>query len=322
MKRTLPALLALLLLLSGCTPPPSATPAATPSPSPTGAANAPITLTDSTGQTVALAAPPKTVVGLSSSMAEIWLLAGGVLAGTTDDAVNERGLDVGDAAIVGTIKKPSVEAILALEPDLVITSADIEGHVEAAALLTEGGIPCYAAKVEQFSDYLKVLEDFTALTDRKDLYEQNGIAVQGQIDGLRVRVPAGETPPSALYLRAYSSGVKVKARDNVACDILADVGVVNVADGNSALEELSMEAIVSADPDFIFVVTMGDEQAAIDELDRTLRSNPAWDGLSAVQAGHFYILPKELFHYKPNAKWGEAYEYLLHILWPETYPES
>lgn len=317
MKRTLPVLLALLLLLSGCAQ--SGGGAASPSPSP--AAEDSLVLTDSTGQTVTLPAPPETVVGLSSSMAEIWLLAGGTLAGTTDDAVNERGMDVGDAAVVGTIKKPSVEAILALEPDLVITSADIEGHVEAAALLSAGGIPCYAAKVEEFSDYLKVLADFTALTGRADLYAQNGTDVQARIDALRDKVPGGEAP-TVLYLRAYSSGVKVKARDNVACDILADVGAVNVADGNPALEELSMEAIVSADPDFIFVVTMGDEKAAIDELDRTLRSNPAWAGLSAVQAGHFHVLPKDLFHYKPNARWGEAYEYLLRILWPETYPAA
>ena len=66
-----------------------------------------------------------------------------------------------------------MEAILALEPELVIYSADIEGHLEAAAVLAQGGIPCYAAKVEAFDDYLKVLADFTALTGRGDLYEQN-----------------------------------------------------------------------------------------------------------------------------------------------------
>lgn len=314
MKKLLPPLLALLLLCSGCAQAPAA------SPSPTSAGQDALTLTDSTGQSLTLPAPPERVVGLSSSMAEIWLLAGGTLAGGTDDMVNERGMDAGDAAIVGTIKKPSVEAILALEPDLVIYSADIEGHLEAAALLAQSGIPCYAAKVEEFSDYLKVLGDFTGLTGRADLYEQNGRAVQDQIDALRAQVPSDGESPTVLYLRAYSSGVKVKARDNVACDILADVGAVNVADGDPTLEELSMEAIVAADPDFIFVVTMGDEDAAIAELDRTLRSNPAWDGLSAVQAGHFYVLPKDLFHYKPNARWGEAYGYLLQILWPDVYP--
>lgn len=315
MKKIFPAILALCLLFAGCggaAAPTASAPAA-------GAGAAPPALTDCAGRAVELQARPQRVVGLSSSMAEIWQLAGGVLAGVTDDMVNERGMEVGEAAIVGTIKKPSVEAILALEPELVIYSADIEGHLEAAAVLAQGGIPCYAAKVEAFDDYLKVLADFTALTGRGDLYEQNGRAVQEKIGALRAMAPTGGEAPTALYLRAYSSGVKVKASDNVACDILADVGAVNVAQGNSALEELSMEAIAAADPEFIFAVTMGDEAAAVEELDRTLRANPAWDGLTAVQNGNFYLLPKDLFHYKPNARWGEAYEYLLRILWPEVY---
>ena len=45
--------------------------------------------------------------------------------------------------------------------------------------------------------------------------------------------------------------------------------------------------------------------------------NPAWQSLSAVQNGRYVILPGELFHYKPNKRWGESYEYLADILYPE-----
>lgn len=312
MKKLLLLIMALCLFLAGCSQP-AKSPATDSSPA--------VTLTDCVGRQVLVTPEPKRVVGLSSSMAEIWLLAGGTLSGVTDDAKNEREMDVGDATVVGTIKKPSAEAILALEPDLVIYSADISAHLEIEKMLTQSGIPCYGAKVERFEDYLKVLSDLTELTGREDLYQQNGAAIQGEIAGLRARVPEGKAP-TVLYLRAYSSGVKVKARDNVACDILEDVGAVNVADGNPALEELNIEAIVKADPDFIFAVTMGDEEAAKEELERTLCANPAWEGLSAVKNGGFHLLPKELYHYKPNARWGEAYEYLLEILWPESYGQA
>ena len=40
-------------------------------------------------------------------------------------------------------------------------------------------------------------------------------------------------------------------------------------------------------------------------------------GVDAVKNGRFYILPKALYHYKPNAKWGEAYENLAEILYGE-----
>lgn len=126
--------------------------------------------------------------------------------------------------------------------------------------------------------------------------------------------------PTALFLRAFSTGVKVKARDHVVCDILADIGADNVAAGNPALEELSLEAIIAADPQFLFVVTMGsDEEKALAAFDALLASNPAWGTLTAVQEGRVYVLPRELFHYKPNARWAEAYKYLLAILYPDLY---
>ena len=311
MRRPAALVCLLLLLLSGCGEAP-------PVPQPEETA---LSITDCTGRTLSLPEAPHTVVGLSSSMAEIWLLAGGALAGVTDDAVHQRDMDVGDAIVVGTIKKPVAESILALSPDLVIYSVDIESHRSMAELLGQSGVACYGAKVESFQDYLKVLADFTALTGRTGLYGQNGTAVAERIGQLKAQIPDGRAP-TVLYLRAYSSGVDVQARDNVACDILADVGAVNVAGGNAALQKLSLEAIVDADPDFIFAVTMGDEAKAEEELDRALRENPAWDGLRAVQGGHFYLLPKELFHYKPNAKWGDAYAYLLEILWPEAFPPA
>lgn len=81
------------------------------------------------------------VAALSGSLAEIWLLAGGELAGVTDDAIDERGLEIGeDVQILGSLKDPGAEMVLAMQPDLVIYSPDIENQVSLAALLDERGI--------------------------------------------------------------------------------------------------------------------------------------------------------------------------------------
>lgn len=98
--------------------------------------------------------------------------------------------------------------------------------------------------------------------------------------------------------------------------MLADLGCINISDSDaSLLEELSLEAIVRADPDFVFITTIGDSAAGIAQYEAELASNPAWQGLSAVKNGNVYILPQELYHYKPNARWGEAYENLVEILY-------
>ena len=102
-------------------------------------------------------------------------------------------------------------------------------------------------------------------------------------------------------------------------EMLAHLGCVNVADSDTALlENLSLEGIMAADPDYIFAVLQGaDAQAAQASLDAALLSNPAWSGLRAVREGRFLTLDHKLYNLKPNARWGEAYEGLADILYPD-----
>ena len=60
-------------------------------------------------------------------------------------------------------------------------------------------------------------------------------------------------------------------------------------------------------------------KAAVDYMDNEFKTNPIWNNLSAIKEDKYFILPKELFHYKPNAKWGDAYEYLAKILYPSEF---
>ena len=77
-----------------------------------------------------------------------------------------------------------------------------------------------------------------------------------------------------------------------------------------------MEVIIKQNPDYIFVVYMGNDTAKIEEqLELALFSNGAWETLSAVKNGNVHIMEKELFNMKPNARWGEAYEKLANILY-------
>lgn len=264
------------------------------------------------------------VVSLYGSFAETWLLAGGTLAGTTNDAVKERGLHLGEnVAIVGTVKEPNFEEILALSPDFVILSADIAGHVKLHSALEYASIPHAYYRVDSFEEYLEMLEQFCAMTGRTDLYEENGLVVQEQIEAVLQSIEEKEGP-SVLLIRAFSTGAKAKGEDNLAGQMLRDLGADNIVTRQkSLLEDTSIEEIIAEDPDYIFVVIMGlNDQEALDYMAENLESNPAWAGLSAVRSGRYIVLPKELFHYKPNTRWGESYEYLANILYPEISGEA
>ena len=83
------------------------------------------------------------------------------------------------------------------------------------------------------------------------------------------------------------------------------------------MENLSLEGILAGDPDYIFAVLQGaDAAAAQKSLDAALLLNPAWSGLRAVQEGRFITLDHRLYNLKPNARWGDAYEGLADILYP------
>ena len=87
----------------------------------------------------------------------------------------------------------------------------------------------------------------------------------------------------------------------------------------SMLEDLSLEQIINDDPEFIFVSFMGSEDAAKEYLQDNFEKSPSFASLSAVKNSNYILLPKDLFHYKPNNRWDESYEYLAKILYPEVF---
>ncbi len=161
------------------------------------------------------------------------------------------------------------------------------------------------------------MEILTDITGNKELYQEN-VGEPESIIAEQVKRADGSNP-TILLLRAYSTGVKAKGSDTMTGQMLSQLGCINIADNDQGLlENLGMEAILEADPEYIFVTTMGSsEEAALAMVDELLTSNPAWQGLSAIQKNQYYVLEQELFHNKPNNRWGESYQKLADILYGE-----
>ena len=276
------------------------------------------TFLDDLGRRVALTSEDK-VASCHASFADCWLLAGGELVGVTSDAVEEHGLDTGDAEIIGTAKTVNTEALLSSGATAVLLSADLTAHLELEDALESLGLECIYFKVDTFDDYARVMERLCSVTGREDLYQKNVAEVEEKISHTLSRIPEGDKR-TVLLLRVYSSGIKAKSQDNIAGLILKEYGMENIADSHpSLLEDMSMEHIVATDPDLIFVLTMGNEETALRYLEAEIESNDAFGGLTAVKCGNYNILHKELFHYKPNERWNESYEYLAKIIFPQIF---
>ena len=278
------------------------------------------TFTDDLGRTVTVEQTPRRVAALLGSFADIWVLAGGELCAAAEDAWEDFGLELPEVVNIGGAHSPSLELLLAAEPDFVIASASTASNVQMGETLEAAGITVAYFDVDNFGDYLEMLDICTDLTGRKDLYEQNGVQLQQKIEDIKEcykKEGIPEEERTVLLLRAASTFVKAKgSRGTILGEMLADLGCINIADSDaSLLENLSIEAILQAQPHHIFVVTMGsDEAAARDSLKSLMGENPAWQMLEAVQKGRFYVMEKQLFNLKPNDRWAEAYEKLYETL--------
>lgn len=309
MKRKIAICLALLLLLTACS---------APSGKPTGY----YTFTDSTGASVTLTEKPQTVAVLFSSYAEIWTLAGGTVSVTVGESV-ERGFVPAGTPLVdaGAGKTIDLELLLAAQPDLVIGSADIAAQVEACASMNKAGIPSALFRVDTFAEYLAMLKICTDITENPEAYRTYGTEVSDAIGRVKQKVQssAGE-PKKILFIRAgsrYSATKAKRAPDNFVCIMLDELGAHNIADSASVLlDGLSLEEILLQDPDHIFLTTMGDEAAAIHYIE-DLFAQDGWRDLQAVKNKDYTFLQKDLFHFKPNARWAEAYGILAELLYPE-----
>lgn len=278
------------------------------------------TFTDDLGRSVTAPASPQRVAALIGSFADVWCLAGGqdTLTAAAHDAWTSFDLGLDDSvADLGAVKEPNLEVLLAAQPDFILASSNTAADLELEGIFAQAGIPVAYFDIQSFDDYLNMLEICTGLTGCPENYETYGLQVQAQVEAAKARQDGSS--PTVLTIRATGSSCKVKgSQDFLLGEMLADLGCVNVADSNtSLLEELSLEAILAADPDYIFVVLQGsDATDAQETLEKTLLSNPAWSSLRAVQEGRFHTLEHSLYNLKPNARWGEAYEKLADILYP------
>lgn len=278
-----------------------------------------ITFTDDTGAEVTVPEKPEKVAVLLSSLADLWVTAGGTVNITVGETI-ERGF-AGEGTVLvddGAGKTINIEALIAEEPDLVLYASDLSGQLECADALRAAGIPAAGFAVETFEDYLELLKICTDILETSENYEIYGLQLKEKVDSLTAAAQGQESQPDILFVRAGSTAKVTKAKtaeNHFVCGMLKNLGTYNIAENAPVLlDGLSIEEILLADPDVILFTTMGDESAGVAYME-SLMADPVWQSMTAVKEGRVYQLPKELFQYKPNARWDAAYEYLIELLY-------
>lgn len=256
---------------------------------------------------------------LNSSIADLWKLAGGSVDITVAEA-QERGFADDSAILVDSSsgRNINLEVLISAEPDLVLGSVDTESHVRLKAFLCDISVDMLLIKQDSFDDFLSIFKTLTGITGRNDLYQEYGEGQREGIEELIEEAKEAEKKPRVLFIRAGSAFSYVKAKraeDHFAARIIEELGGINVADEVEALtDSISLEAILSTDIDKIIIVSQGDEGASRSYVEN-LFSQPGWRDVKAIREDAVVFLSKELFHFKPNGRWLEAYGVMKEVLY-------
>lgn len=303
MKRTaVPALLAgLALTVTACGSVESAEPAAA---EPVAAASSgPVTLTDARGKPLTLDRPATEVVGLEWGVVENLVSLGVMPVGVADvkgytNWVSAAPLDAG-VTDVGTRGEPSVDALVALDPELVITTTDLPSNiieqieqfvpvlvVRAAAAerpidQMRDNLELVAQAVDRSEQAQELLADFdAALADGTQKLEQAGAAGRGFVlaDG---------------YLEGSTVSIRMFTEDSLVGAVGEQLGLDNVwtgkGDPDYGLAQTDVEGLSElGDIEFLYYAN---DNAGGDAFAQGLSDNAIWKALPPVKNGDLHRLP-------------------------------
>jgi ABC-type Fe3+-hydroxamate transport system substrate-binding protein len=222
------------------------------------------------------------VVSLVPSLTEaVALSAPGVLVGATDYCTHPEGLEV---ARVGGSKYPSVDAVVALAPDLVLANVE-ENRESDVAALRAAGVPVWVSYPRTVPEALDTLAE---LLDLLDAPERGWLA-----DARRTWAPPHAGRTRRAVVPVWRRPWVVVGGDTFASDLLTRLGVLNVYAGSAdryprpTLRELNRggaELVVLPDEPYAFSAQDGPE--AFPGLPCALVSGRhlTWYGPSLVEA--------------------------------------
>jgi len=314
----------LIALLTACTPQatPTTAPVATelvatsaptlaPTSTPTG-----ITLTDGLGREVKLDGPAQRVVSLAPSNTEILFAIGAGSQVVGRDEFSDYPAEAASVASVGgSMGQYSVEAIVALKPDLVL-AAEINTP-ELVKQLEDLGLTVYYLKNPTTLEEMYVnLEIVSQLT---------GQDVTELVDSLKARVKAVDDKiatvtdkPVVFYeIDATDASKPYSYGPGTFGDLLiARAGGVNLVSAAGIIDsypQVSLEQIVATNP---AIIILGDSMWGV-TVDSVL-IRPGWEGLNAVKNNNIFAFDDNLVS-RPGLRLVDGLEQLAKLLHPELF---
>lgn len=269
--------------------------------------------TDDLGRLVRIEKAPQRIVSHVPSITEtVFALGlGDKIVGRSD--YDDYPPEAAKVPSIGDYFNPAIEKIVALEPDLVLT----DGHSDTIKKLDDLKITLFTIDPKNINDIIKdldVLGKMTA-TEKKaqeiinNMNQDVALVSNKSKSASKVRVfYAIDTTNPALPWTAgpgsfIDAFIQLSGGENVA------------AKAPGAWAQLSIEAIVAADPEVIIIPTKhGTAYTSIDSL----KNNPAWKNITAVKNNNIQVVDADLME-RTGPRITQGLKQLAQAIHPELY---
>ena len=241
---------------------------------------------DDTGRRVRLPEAARRIVSLAPHITELLFAAGAGGRVVGAEAYSDYPEAAKKLPRVGSYGNLDMEAIAALQPDLVIAwaSANREAHLDKLAAL---GIPVFLNEPHTLDDVARSLETFGRLAGSEQAAHAAAEAFRARRAKLARRYSG--RPPLRVFSQIWDSPLMTINGEHLISDVIRLCGGENVF---GALPQLApvigVESVLAANPEAIVASGMG--IARPDWLDRWKR----WPALTASKAGNLYFIAPEL----------------------------
>ena len=275
----------------------------------------PLQWTDGLGRQVTLAAPAQRIVSLAPSNTEILFAVGAGPQIVGRDEPSDFPAEAAAVSSIGsTFGQLNTEAIVALQPDLVL-AASITAPEQVQALEGLGLTTYVLSDPIDFDGLYQNLQTVGELTGRQAeaaellaALEARVTAVEEKTQGverLRVFYEADGTDPTAPWTTGSGTFQSV---------LIDLAGGSNVAGEIAGWGQFSLEQLVAIDPQVILFGSGSFVPTTVDSL----AARPGWGTMSAVVDGRVYAVDTNWVD-RPGPRLVEALEAMARFVHPELF---
>lgn len=303
----------LITLLAACAPAAQTTPVVDPVSTEVTATEG-MTFTDGLGREVNLAAPAQRIVAMAPSLTEFVFAVGAGSQLVGRDELADFPAEAADVPSIGSAYgELNIEAILALEPDLVL-AAGINTPEQVKALEDLGITVYYLPNVLNYEELYDQVNLIGQLTGHEDEAAALAESLAARVEAVESAVANVTEKPTVFYEIDGTDPAKpwTTGPGTFMDTMITKAGGVNIGGVLSdSFAQISVEEIVAQDPN---IILLGDTLYGV--TIESIGERTGWADLTAVKEGNIFAFDDNLAS-RPGPRLVDGLEELLKILHPE-----